>query len=188
MTGSRRLSQAISAGDGISVIAVVGDAAARAAEEQGAEALAVTGAVAGLRDATSLPILWLGATAAENADACLLRVGEADSEFEAPYDAIVGGGYECVVDVSNEEELRLVLEWIDPEIFLLSPREAGEGVEALERVLDLLPDVPAGKLAIAELPLTTREDVVALERAGVDAVLVASGDVDELVGAAPPEV
>jgi indole-3-glycerol phosphate synthase len=55
-------------------------------------------------------------------------------------------------------------------------------------VLDLLPDVPAGKLAIAELGSTTRDEVDALERAGVDAVLVSTGNVAELVGTAPPEV
>ncbi len=43
---------------------------------------------------------------------------------------------------------------------------AAKDEEALERVLDLLPDVPAGKLAIAELPATTRADVDQLERAG----------------------
>ena len=58
----------------------------------------------------------------------------------------------------------------------------------LELILDLLPDVPAGKLAIAELESTTREEVLALERAGVDAVLVWKGAVAELVGGPPPEV
>ena len=49
-------------------------------------------------------------------------------------------------------------------------------------MLELLPDVPAGKLAIAELGATTRDEVVSLERAGIDAVLVAGGDVAHLVG------
>ena len=39
-------------------------------------------------------------------------------------------------------------------------------------MLDLLPDVPAGKLVIAELAAPTDEDVDELERAGVDAVIV----------------
>jgi indole-3-glycerol phosphate synthase len=93
-----------------------------------------------------------------------------------------------VIDVRNEEELELALERVDPEIFLLSPREADDGEEALDRVLELLPDVPAGKLAIAELPASTREDVASLERAGVDAVLVGGGDVAHLVGVTAPEV
>jgi hypothetical protein len=51
-----------------------------------------------------------------------------------------------------------------------------------------LHDVPAGKLAIAELHDATAEDVAELERAGVDAVLVAPGDVAALVPAGPPDV
>ena len=93
-----------------------------------------------------------------------------------------------MIDVRDEEELELVLERVDPEIVLLSPREAEDDEEALDRVLELLPDVPAGKLAIAELGATTRDEVVSLERAGIDAVLVAGGDVADLVGGSAPEV
>ena len=39
-------------------------------------------------------------------------------------------------------------------------------------MLDLLSDVPAGKLAIADLNVITQVEIDALERAGVDAVLV----------------
>jgi indole-3-glycerol phosphate synthase len=55
-------------------------------------------------------------------------------------------------------------------------------------LLGLLHDVPAGKLAIAELHDATREDVSELERSGVDAVLVAHGVLAELMPAEPPEV
>ena len=55
-------------------------------------------------------------------------------------------------------------------------------------VLDLLPDVPAGKLAVAEVPVATRDEVAALERAGIDAVIVRGGGLAELVSAPPPEV
>ena len=55
-------------------------------------------------------------------------------------------------------------------------------------MIELLPDVPAGKLAIAEVDVESRDEVVALERAGFDAVLVPPGHVGELVGGAPPEV
>ena len=47
--------------------------------------------------------------------------------------------------------------------------------DALVRVLGLLPDVPAGKLVLADLPTATEEDLLALERAGVDAVVVPAG-------------
>ena len=55
-------------------------------------------------------------------------------------------------------------------------------------LLGLLHDVPAGKLAIAELHDATAEDVAELERSGVDAVLVAPADVAGLVPADPPDV
>jgi hypothetical protein len=184
--GSRRLSQAISEGDGISVIAHVTDVtAARAAAEDGAEALAVARAIPDLRDATPLPVLWLGPGAGEGADACLLRI-EDDDELEVDYARVVARGYECVVDVSNEDELQLSLERLEPEIFLISQRDA-EDADPLEHVLELLPDVPAGKLAIAEVPSADRDVVSALERAGFDAVLVAGADVAGLVpGEHPP--
>jgi len=48
--------------------------------------------------------------------------------------------------------------------------------------------VPVGKLAIAEASDVTREQVVELERRGVDAVIVRARNVAELVGGAPPSV
>jgi indole-3-glycerol phosphate synthase len=61
---------------------------------------------------------------------------------------------------------------VDPEIILISERKPDKNEEALERTLDLLPEVPAGKLVISEASIVAREQVVALERAGVDAILV----------------
>ena len=196
MTGARRLSQAISEGDGISVIATVSDGdAARAAEAAGAEGLAVREGAADVREASTLPILFRGRDApaaahAAGADACLLVVELVDDEhhLEALHSESLRLGLECVIDVRDEEELQLALDRLDPEIFLLSPRDADGENGPLEHVLDLLPSVPAGKLAIAELAEGTREELVALERAGVDAVLVAVPDVAELVGVEPPRV
>ena len=193
---SRRLSQAISEGDGISVIVPVGDLeSARAAEDQRAEGLIVWNSVPGLREAVSLPLLWradglLDEAHRSGADACLLiveRHGD-DDGLERVQAESAALGLELVVDVRNADELELALERIDPEIFLLSPRDAEDGQAAHERVLELLTDVPAGKLAIADLPSVARAEVDELERAGVDAVVVAAGNVTELVGAAPPEV
>lgn len=186
MTGSRRLSQAISEGDGISLIASVDSPdEARAAEEAGAEGIAVAGSVDGLRESTGLPVLWRTAGSPESgeADACVL--GPEDEERHAHVLAL---GLEPVVEVHDEEELELVLERLDPEIFLLSGRSAEDDEEPLDRVLSLLPDLPAGKLAIAEVNVTGPEDVVALERAGIDAVLVEADAVGDLVGGTAPEV
>jgi indole-3-glycerol phosphate synthase len=196
VTGSRRLSQALSEGDGISLLVNVADAAAAAAaEEQGAEGLVLDRPAPGVRDATGLPVLFRGnspdAAQAAGADAWVLIAEhhhDEDDELEQHYERALGLGLECVIDVRDEEELELVLERVDPEIFLLSSREADDDEEALDRVLELLPDVPAGKLAIAELPASTREEVVSLERAGVDAVLVGEGDIAHLVGGPAPAV
>ena len=194
---SRRFSQAISEGDGISVIVPVGDLeSARTAEEQRAEGLIVWNNVPGIRDAVSLPLLWradgpLEAARDCGADACLLiieRLGDEEGALERMQAESAALGLEVVVDVKSPEELELALERIDPELFLLSPREAEDGQAAHERVLELLTDVPAGKLAIADLASVVRAEVDELERAGVDAVVVATGNVTELVGAAPPEV
>ena len=85
------------------------------------------------------------------------------------------------------DDLERALEELDPEVFLLST-EPGSDEDALESLLALLHDVPAGKLAIAELRDASADDVAELERAGVDAVLVTSRDVAALVPAEPPEV
>ena len=187
MRPPRRFSQAISEGDGISLLAAVRDAdAARAAEEAGAEGLVVRGTPASVRDATELPILWTSSELgdAAGADAVVVRVEgleDDDGRLEDLVAEVGDLGLEAVVCVADEDELRLALDRLDPELLLLSA--GGEkDHEALEHVLGLLPDVPAGKLAIAELAVRSRDEVDELERAGVDAVVVRSEDVAALVG------
>jgi len=152
--------------------------AARDAEAQGAKALAVSSAIAGIREVTSLPLLWIGRGAPADADAVTIRPDE------EPGPELL----EAVVDVRDEEELELALERFDPEIFLLTAREVDEDLDPLDAVLELLPDVPAGKLAIAQVDVESRDEVLALERAGIDAVLVPAGDVRGLVGHQPVDV
>ena len=192
-----RFSHAIAEGDGISVIVAVEDPdAARAAEEQRAEALVVRNDPTAVRGATTLPILWRAAAvsleqASATADAVMLvfdTLEEDDGRLETLHGRALELGLDCAVEVRNEEELEQALDRIDPEIFLLSPLEAEGDETALEVVLDLLAAVPAGKLAIADLPLTTRDEVAELERAGMDAVIVQQRDVSLLAGGPPPEV
>jgi indole-3-glycerol phosphate synthase len=193
MTGTRRFSQAISEGDGISVIVDVRDPdGARMAMAQGAEALVVRAALNGVREATELPILWYtagtpGDAAAAGADALVLVWEDDDDRMIELHDEAVELGLDCVIEVRTDEELETVLEVFDPEILLLSARGSDEE-GGFERALRLLPDVPAGKLAIAEAHVTGRDQVAELERAGVDAVIVGARDVAELVGHAPPQV
>jgi hypothetical protein len=161
-----RFSQAISEGDGISLIVEVADvAAAHAAAAQGAEALIVRAAIGSV----DLPSLWRGSPRASDAlaagaDAWIMSVEDVGDGIE--HDA----GLDLVVEVSNPEELELALERFDPEIVLFTVSD--DDADALEHALELLPDLPAGKLAIAELPGSRRDDVEQLERAGVDAVIV----------------
>jgi indole-3-glycerol phosphate synthase len=191
----RRFSHAIAEGDGISVIAAVEDAdAARAAETQRAEALVVSRDPAGLREATALPILWRAEIgledAAQVADAVILTLSDDDGQEireQQRHQQALALGLDCVVEVRTEDELERALEILEPEIFLLVPRDnAPDG--PLEAVLELLAEVPAGKLAIADLAVTTEHEVQELERAGCDAVIVHAEDVSPLVGDAVPEV
>jgi indole-3-glycerol phosphate synthase len=191
----RSFSHAIAEGDGISVIAAVEDAeAARAAEAQRAEALVVDGDPASLQEATRLPILWRADAAidraAEVADAVTLALPDEDEDHgpaQRRHEEALALGLDCAVEVRSEEELERALEILDPEIFLLAP-PAGAPHDRLEAVLELLAEVPAGKLAIADLAVTTEDEVRELERAGVDAVIVHAADVSPLAGEAPPEV
>jgi indole-3-glycerol phosphate synthase len=192
----RRFSLAISEGDGISMIVDVGDPdSARAAAAQGAEAIVVRGEVGDLRAVTELPILWRASgspaeAARAGADAWLVTVEDAgeDGEWLARQHAeAVELGLDCVVEVRSEEELELALERLDPEIFLLS-RGEGDDTDALSHALELLPDIPAGKLAVADVGVSRRDQVDELERAGVDAVIVGTRNVAELAGDDPPQV
>jgi hypothetical protein len=191
VTGPRRLSQAISEGDGISILVEVHDAAgARTAEQQGAEGLVVVARTEGVREATPLPVVWNGPRDgwATDADAVVVDAAREGDNLAEAVDEVHALGLECVLRVCDEDDLEHVLEMVDPEILLLSAEEADEDQHHLDRLLELLPDVPAGKLAIAELIVASRHEIAELERAGVDAVLVTAGDIAPLVGDAPPEV
>jgi NAD(P)H-dependent flavin oxidoreductase YrpB (nitropropane dioxygenase family) len=192
MTG-RRLSQAISEGDGISVIvAVDGPDAARQAEGAGAEALLVRSGHAehlmAIRAATELPILFFfqgeRADRLDGADACIVDVRNDDRDWLERVRRELADRFELAPRICTDEHLEFVLEEFDPEVLVLG----SAGDQPLVEALELLPDVPAGKLAIADVGARTREEVVQLERAGVDGVIVGAGEIAHLVGAPPPEV
>jgi len=193
VTGPRRFSLAISEGDGISIIAEVREPeAAQLAERDGAEGVVVSTGyeerLAGIGEAVSVPILfyWNGQRAdrISGADACVVDAALWSGASGDLVEETLDDQFELVLRVEHEEQLEEALERFDPELFVL----VGKDEEALERVLGLLPDVPAGKLVVAELPAITRADVDELERAGVDAVIVRAGNIAELSGEPPPEV
>lgn len=188
----RRLSQAISEGDGISVIVGVERAdEARDAEAAGAEGVLVSGGpgehLAAVRAATELPILVVydpDLAAPEAADACIVDVDGEDREWLEQIRANLAEHWELAPRIAKEEHLAFVLEELDPEVLVLH----ADGDEPLAAALELLQDVPAGKLAIADVGASTRDQVAELERAGMDAVIVYAGNIADLVGSAPPEV
>jgi len=193
VSGSRHLSQAISEGERISVLVEVRDGeGARAAAEQGAKGIVLRGLADDLGERSELPLLVYGPSvrdAAEiGADAVVVAADDDDRLLDELVQQTYALGLECVVRVGDEDGLERVLERLDPEIFLLVAEDVGDDEEPLDRLLALLPDVPAGKLAIAELAGATLGDVQELERAGVDAVLVSDADVRSLVAEGPPDV
>jgi len=149
------------------------------AQEEGAKALAVDRQIDGIRNFTSLPLLWLAGAVPIDADAIAIRPDHEDG---------LAQDLETVMEVRDEDELEAALEEHDPEIFLISPAADDDEDDPLELALELLPDVPAGKLAIADVDVGDRDEVLKLERAGFDAVLVTPGSVGALVGQRPPDV
>ncbi len=184
-----RFAQAISEGDGISLVPfLAGDVEtlAQAADESGAEAIAVESVsdVERVRVVSGLPVLlrrriWneddLRAAEQAGADAVVIGVAdfeEEDERLEALHAEALARELDCAVEVDDDEELAVALERVDPDIFAIANATDGDD-RAFERTLDVLPDVPAGKLVVSESRRIVREQVVALERAGVDAILVA---------------
>ena len=186
----RSFSHAIAEGDGISVLVeVVDGVGAAAAQEQGAEGLVVRAGRMLQNDSIGLPVLaFASGIDVAGVDALVVDVAEHGDALGDVVAAAHGRGFECVIRVRDEDELEEVLQLVDPEILLLTAEEAEDGESHLEWLLGLLPDIPAGKLAIAELAGASRSDVLELERAGVDAVIVSGSDVESLVGDAIPEV
>jgi hypothetical protein len=180
-----KLSHAIAEGDGISFIVQVSDSpSARTAERQGADGLAAHTNVNAVRMTSNLPLLHLGRMFDAQGSASDAVVIKPDL---AMWDEAHALGVECVVRVRQPEDLEKALHYFDPEVFLLSvPEDADD--DPLTVLLELLHDVPAGKLAIAELHDATPDDVAELERSGVDAVLVSPAGLETLIQADLPEV
>jgi indole-3-glycerol phosphate synthase len=75
------------------------------------------------------------------------------------------------VEVSRDEELEVALE-VDADVLGMNNRDLEDFSVDLQRTLDLLADVPAGKVVVSESGIHNRQQIEELEQVGVDAVLI----------------
>ena len=149
--------------------------------------------IAALTGATKLPLLLtdmvvdayqLFEARLAGAGAVILIAAAFDEEHE-PLDDLYGQagalGLDVIVEVAEEDEIEAVLELLDPDSFLIRNRDLeGDGAADFERTFSLLEEVPAGKVVFSQGGIRGRDEVVELERAGVDAAILgpwaAAGD------------
>jgi indole-3-glycerol phosphate synthase len=80
-------------------------------------------------------------------------------------------GLDVLVEVHDEKEVETAVE-SGAEVIGINNRDLHSLEVDLETTFELLADVPAGTVVVAESGITENEDVERLERAGVDAILV----------------
>jgi indole-3-glycerol phosphate synthase len=134
------------------------------------------------RAASGLPMLrkdfvvdryQLVESAVAGTDAVLLIVAALeDAELAALHGAALELDLDVLVEVHTAEELERALELIDPDLIGINNRDLGDFSVDVERTYELLADVPAGKLVVSESGFHAHEQLLELERVGVDAVLV----------------
>jgi indole-3-glycerol phosphate synthase len=144
------------------------------------------------RAACDLPILrkdfivdpyQLYEAAVHGADAVLLIVRALDDRaLRAMYEEARGLDLDCLVEVHEAEELQRALE-LDADVIGINNRNLDTGAVDVSTTYELMPDVPAGKTAVAESGISSRAELEELERVGVDAVLIGGA----LMSAADPE-
>jgi indole-3-glycerol phosphate synthase len=106
------------------------------------------------------------------ADAVLLIVAALDrGRMEELMAAASGLGLDVLVEVHDEKEVETAVE-SGAEVIGINNRDLHSLEVDLETTFELLADVPAGTVVVAESGITLNEDVERLERAGVDAILV----------------
>jgi indole-3-glycerol phosphate synthase len=154
------------------------------AQEAGAAGLAIArDAVPPGLESTRLPVLHKGVlidpyqlyeSRLAGADGIVLIAAAfdgSDDDFVRMYSVAGELGLDVVVEVAEEEEIELALDILDPDSFLVQNHLEDRGFD-LERTFSLLEEVPAGKAVLSEGGIQTRDQVLALERAGVDAAIL----------------
>ena len=106
------------------------------------------------------------------ADAVLLIVAALErGRMEELMGAASDLGLDVLVEVHDEKEVETAVE-AGAEVIGINNRDLHSLEVDLETTFELLADVPAGTVVVAESGITENEDVERLERAGVDAILV----------------
>jgi len=80
-------------------------------------------------------------------------------------------GMECLVEVHDNDELEKVLE-TEAAIIGINNRNLDTFETNLETTFQLCQRIPDGKIVVSESGIKTRADVLALEEAGIDAILI----------------
>ena len=112
-------------------------------------------------------------SAAAGADAILLIVAALESRtLVALYAEARTLDLDVLVEVHDEDELDCALAQVDPDVIGINNRDLGDFSVDVERTFELLADIPAGKTVVSESGFHAREQLDALERVGVDGVLV----------------
>jgi indole-3-glycerol phosphate synthase len=180
------------------------DVAAQVAayERGGAAALSVLtdqphfgGSLADLRAARAacgLPIIrkdfivdpyQLYEAAANGADAVLLIAAALDDgDLRSLYREARSIDLDCLVEVHDEPELERALE-AGAEVIGINNRNLDDMSVDIATTYELMPNVPAGKIVVAESGISGRSELEELDRVGVDAVLIGGA----LMAAADPE-
>ncbi len=133
------------------------------------------------REASSLPILrkdftidpyQLYEAAVSGADAVLLIVAVlGDDDLAALHDEARELDLDCIVEVHDAAELERALA-LDVDVLGINNRDLEDFSVDVATTHELMPDVPAGKAVVSESGISDRAQLEALERIGVDAVLL----------------
>ncbi|MBK8294692.1 MAG: hypothetical protein IPK93_07955 [Solirubrobacterales bacterium] len=105
-------------------------------------------------------------------DAVLLIVAVLDDEHLRAFQAEAWNlDLDCLIEVHDEPELDRALE-AEAEVIGINNRNLDTGFVDVNTTYELITDVPAGKTVVSESGISTREELVELERVGVDAALI----------------
>jgi len=110
--------------------------------------------------------------AANGADAVLLIVAAlADEDLRSLYREARSIDLDCLVEVHDEPELERALE-AGAEVIGINNRNLDDMSVDIATTYELMPNVPAGKIVVAESGISGRGELEELDRVGVDAVLI----------------